>query len=482
MAFIRKVKTKSGATAIQIAHKEFGRIVHLEHIGSAHNGAELDVLVSLARQRLQGSQESLFSSISEPAAVPIRVSLRESYSDLLFQTLTNQYNYLGLDVLEDPEFSYLTVARIVEPTSKLDSLRVLSDLGATGLDRNRLYRCLSRVVEQDYRTKIASACFDRASSRGITLVLYDVTTLYFEIQKEDEYRKPGLSKERRLEPQVVIGLLVDQTGFPLGVQSFEGNTAETATILPVMEQFRREHNLKDITVVADAGMLSAKNLEALAQAGYSYIVGSRLGKIPYGIAEYQKTGNLTDGQIITAELPSSRIIYQYKEKRAVLDTHNIEKQIAKAERIASGKTPVRRAKFLSLRSTEKKLNHDLINKAYALVGIKGYVTNLKLPGQQIIDYYHQLFKVEASFRMAKTDLKARPIFHHKRDSIEAHLTVVFAALAIARTIESRTGTSIKQFVKTLRPIRSGTVVIHNQEYKAEAEVPPEVRLILEKLN
>jgi len=359
MAFIRKVKTKSGATAIQIAHKEFGRIVHLEHIGSAHNGAELDVLVSLARQRLQGSQESLFSSISEPAAVPIRVSLRESYSDLLFQTLTNQYNYLGLDVLEDPEFSYLTVARIVEPTSKLDSLRVLSDLGATGLDRNRLYRCLSRVVEQDYRTKIASACFDRASSRGITLVLYDVTTLYFEIQKEDEYRKPGLSKERRLEPQVVIGLLVDQTGFPLGVQSFEGNTAETATILPVMEQFRREHNLKDITVVADAGMLSAKNLEALAQAGYSYIVGSRLGKIPYGIAEYQKTGNLTDGQIITAELPSSRIIYQYKEKRAVLDTHNIEKQIAKAERIASGKTPVRRAKFLSLRSTEKKLNHDL---------------------------------------------------------------------------------------------------------------------------
>lgn len=96
--------------------------------------------------------------------------------------------------------------------------------------------------------------------------------MYFEIQKEDDYRKPGLSKERRLEPQIVIGLLVNQHGFPLGLQSFEGNKAETKTIIPVIEEFCRAHKVESITVVADAGMLSAGNLGALENAGHNILL------------------------------------------------------------------------------------------------------------------------------------------------------------------------------------------------------------------
>ena len=291
-----------------------------------------------------------------------------------------------------------------------------------------------------------------------------------------------MSKERRLEPQIIVGLLVDRHGFPLGLHSFQGNTAETTTILPVMEAFKKQHGLEDITVVADAAMLSSKNLEALTKAGYTYIVGSRLHKIPYDIAEYQKTKELRDNQIITTQLEGGqRIIYQYRKKRAALDLHNIEVQIAKARKVINGKIATKKTKFLSIITKGKKLNQTLIDKARALAGIKGYVTNLSISDRQAIASYHQLWYVEQSFRMSKSDLKARPVFHHKRDSIEAHLTIVLAALAIGRTIERRTGISIKRFVKTVRPIRTGVVTINGNEYLAEAEIPPEVKPLLRKL-
>lgn len=481
MAFIRKVKTTSGATAVQIAYKSHSKIIKIEHVGSAHSEEELQILVELAKQKLIGDQKSLFASADHPAVFAPKMGLKNSFSGLLLQTLRDQYEQLGFKRLNDEVFACLCLARIVEPTSKIDSLRVLADLGVLKLDKNQLYRCLKRIVKNDYRTSIADICFDHVSRKGLSLILYDVTTLYFEIQKEDEYRKPGMSKERRLEPQIIVGLLVDACGFPLGLHSFEGNKAETATILPVVEKFKIQHNLKEITVVADAGMLSAKNLQALTDTGYHYIVGSHLNKVPYDIAEYQKTSELTDNQIVVTHQDNFRIIYQYRKKRAALDIRNIQKQIAKAEKVISGQSPVKKAKFLAAQTKDKKLNQTLIDKAYALAGIKGYVTNLDAPDDRIIAYYHQLFNVEASFRMAKSDLKARPIFHRKRDSIEAHLTIVFAAMAISRTIEKATRLSIKQFVNTLKPIRSGIVAINGHEFIAEAEISKEIESLLRKL-
>lgn len=477
MTYIRRVKTSSGATAIQLVRKTHGRITQLEHIGSAHTPDEETILIQLARQRLHANQTPLFPD-TPPA---VHVTLTSSYSDLLRRVLLEQYQYLGFDRLGDDVFALLCFARIVEPTSKLDSLRVLADLGIHTMDRNHLYRCLKQSIDRDYRTTISRICYAYAATRTISLILYDVTTLYFEVQQEDSYRKSGLSKERRLEPQIIIGLLVDQSGFPLGLHSFEGNTAETKTILPVLEEFRKDHQLPHVTVVADAAMMSQKNLTALAAAGYTYIVGSRLTKIPYAIAQYQTSGPLADGHIVVDTRSEYRIIYQYREKRAALDLRNIEKQIAKAQRIVSGQSPAHRSKFVTVKTKEKHLNRALIDKAYALAGIKGYVTNLNVPDEQIIAAYHQLFQVEASFRMAKSDLKARPIFHRKRDAIEAHLTIVLAALAMGRSLESQTGMSIKQLVKLLRPIRSGTVDINGQEYPAKENISPVIHTLLQKI-
>lgn len=477
MAFIRKVKTKSGATAVQVVHKNFGQITRIQHIGSAHNSEELAILITLAKKQLQGSQQSLFPDM---AISPI-IQLKKSCSSLLWQVLRQQYKQLEFDQLMDEVFAALCIARLVEPTSKLDSLRVLADLGIDQISQNQIYRCLPKVIDKDYRSTVSQLCFSHAKSQGINLLLYDVTTLYFEVQQEDSYRKPGMSKERRLEPQIVIGLLADQSGFPLGLHSFEGNIAETKTILPVVKGFCAQHRIKNLTVVADAAMLSAKNLSDLVQAGYTYIVGSRLNKIPYDIAEYQKTKPLSDQQIIVSQNSDYRVIYQYREKRAAVDRRNIQKQIDKAQKIVLGQVSPTKAKFLTLKSKTKQLNQALIDKANTLAGIKGYVTNLNIPDQQVIDYYHQLFQIEASFRMAKSDFKARPIFHRKRDSIEAHLTIVLTALAMGRNIEALTGISIKQFVKLMRPVRSGIVIIDDQEYQAREIIPESVQAILLKL-
>jgi transposase len=476
MAYIRKVKTSSGATAVQIAYKVGGRIVKIIHIGSAHNKEELDLLVAIARKRLFANQLELL-----PQADPLQIKTKRSFSALLWNTLQEQYAELGFDQLNDEVFEALCLSRIVEPTSKLDSLRVLDDLGVDPLDRNQLYRSLVKASKLDYRKAISQACFQHVGRTRLTLVLYDVTTLYFEVQEEDEYRKPGMSKERRLEPQIIIGLLVDQNGFPLGLQSFEGNKAETKTMLPVIQDFLKQNGLTKTTIVADAAMMSESNLAALSEAGYTYIVGSRLHKVPYDIAEYQKTGELSDQQIMVENKEGYRVIYQYRAKRAALDKRNIEKQVAKAMKVISGQVPTTKTKFLSVVAKKKQLNQKLIDKAKALAGVKGYVTNLDIQDEQVIAYYHQLFHVEATFRMAKSDLRARPIFHQKREAIEAHLTIVFAALAISKNIERKTGISIKQFVKLLRPIRSSIVIFKGKEILAEPIIPEPVSVVLKRL-
>ena len=143
-----------------------------------------------------------------------------------------------------------------------------------------LFRSLARSQARDYRGQLATAAWAHSvrTSGTAALVLYDVTTLHFERGDEDELRKVGMSKEHRVDPQVQAGLLVDPAGFPLEVHLFEGNKAETTTLIPVLSAFAQRHGVRDMVVVADAGMLSAVNLNALEDAGFGFIVGSRITK------------------------------------------------------------------------------------------------------------------------------------------------------------------------------------------------------------
>ena len=445
------------------------------------------MLLAIGSKKIQ--EEQLSFNLELDTAPDI--CLEKSYSGLLWDALECVYKKLGFESVNDLVFEQLVLARIIEPVSKLDTIRVLEELGLDAPSNTSIHRCLRRVVEEGYRDTISNECLRQTDLKTLSLVLYDVTTLYFEIQKEDEYRKSGLSKERRLEPQITIGLLVDSSGFPLEIQSFEGNRAEVKTILPVLGDFREHHKLENITVTADAAMLSAGNISELEQLGYHYIIGSRLAKTPYEIEEYlvEEGTELKDGQIfesstivtIDGKRRKRRVVYQYRQKRASLDLLNIEKTLVKAQKMVDKKADIKRNRFLKISGAKREINEALVAEARRKAGIKGYVTDLEIPAQQVIDAYHSLFQVEKSFRMSKSDLKARPIFHHKRDSIESHLTIVFAALAAARHIEKLTGISINKFIKTLKPIHTGVISINGTLYPVKPKIPVHIQTLLSSI-
>jgi hypothetical protein len=538
VAYVRKVRTASGAVAVQVARKNRGRVEIVTHVGSAYTDAELGILLDQARGIVTGEQEALdievparptrvtdvpdwrTSTLIPVPAVPAGAVVGSgrtvaTCSRLLYDVLGAVYDWLGFDAVADPVFRDLVIARIVEPTSKLDSLRVLADLGAELVSYKTIDRHVRKIEANGYRDVVAGKCFSYASDcGGLSLLLYDVTTLYFEAESEDDLRKIGYSKERRIDPQIVVGLVVDRTGFPLEIGCYEGNTAETTTIVPIITNFLARHELADtpMVVAADAGMLSASNLNALDELGLSFIVGSRTTKAPGDLeSHFHWHGDVfTDGQIIDTVTPRHgnthvnnpalraepvwnpadhpgawQAIWAYSAKRARRDQKTLAAQEARARAIVAGDKKAKSARFVKVSGDDRRFDETSLARAQSLVGLKGYVTNMPaavMPAAEVIAKYHDLWHVEKSFRMSKTDLDARPMFNRVREAIEAHLTIVFTALAVAHAIQTRTGLAIAKTVKQLRPLRSATIVINGATQTFPPEIPEAQRRILTHLS
>ena len=541
MAWIRRVRTASGATAVQIAESVAGRRRIVRHVGSARDEAELGLLIDQARQLLVDDGQGVLDlgitptvrkavlvpppaaavlvpgAPAQPVPAPTVSAPRvlKTASEVLFEALAGVYAELGFDVVADEVFRDLVIARIVEPTSLLDVDRVLAELGRVSVSLSTRKRTLRRCHTGDYRDQIAAACFAHAAGSGdVSLCLYDVTTLYFEAEHEDDLRKVGYSKERRVDPQIVVGLLVDRQGFPLEIGCFEGNRAETTTLVPIIDAFRERHQLADFVIVADAGMLSAANLKALDEAGLRFIVGSRTTRAPGDLeSHFHWHGDaFTDGQLIDtitpktgrggkahenstalraepvwdpAEHPGSwRAVWAYSAKRAARDRRTLALQEERARQVVAGERAARTPRFVKTSNGARTLDEASLARARRLVGFKGYVTNIDaalMPASEVIGSYHDLWQVEQSFRMSKTDLRARPMFARTRDAIEAHLTVVFTALAISRAVQNRTGLSLRRVLRTLRPLRSATVEINGMTSTIPPALNPETTALLDAL-
>ena len=493
---IRTVRTSSGARAVQIVYSRRKGSRQLEHIGSAHDDVELELLKAVARQKLAAGQSELDLGLQAPPEQGGPLPITASRMGHLWDGLCAAYDVLGFDEAAggDEVFRQLVLARLIEPTSKLDSLRVLAEAGVEPVSYRTVKRRLPVYSTERWRESLAAACARHAGLGPATLVLYDVTTLYFETDTPDGFRQPGFSKERRLEPQITVGLLTDASGFPLMVNAFEGNTAETLTMLPTIRSFMTAHGLTDVVVVADAGMISEANMRAIEAEGLSFILGMKIPEVPYVIEAWhaEHPGEpVPHGHVFTQPWPAGPTdqrrdqvrYYQYSHDRARRTLKGIDEQVRKAEQAVAGKIAVKRNRFIKLTNATKSVNRQLEAKARALAGIKGYVTNIDNPTpEMVIGAYRRLFQIEKSFRMAKSDLAARPIYHHTRDSIEAHLTIVFAALAVGRWIEEATGWSIKKFIRTVRRYRTIQIQAGEHTITAADPLPADVNAILEAIN
>jgi len=322
-----------------------------------------------------------------------------------------------------------------------------------------------------------------------------MTTLHFEAKDEDKLRKVGESQgapRRPADPGRDCWLTLQ--GFPLELHMFEGNKAETTTIIPVLEAFQERHGITDLVVVADAGMLSANNLNAIEGAGFRFIVGSQLTKAPYDLQEHfdNKGNRFTNGQVLESTRVMGtgkngrerRVVYQWSAKRFARDNRNINLMKRKALAVAEGKSPLKKMRFLKVTGAEKELDEKVIERARMLAGLKDYVTSLPVElvsATQVISDYHDLWQVEASFWMTKSDLRARPIFHRDKDSIDAHLSVVFVALAVGRHLQELSGLPLKRLITDMKAVRSAKVLVDGQAVTFAAQIPEGLEEVLSRL-
>jgi transposase len=396
------------------------------------------------------------------------------------QVFGSVYDRLGFpkNLLRD-----LVVARIVYPKSKLATVRYLNRFLGLSLKKDTVYRFMDSL-SKDELVKIA---FEFVSQRqqGLSLVFYDVTTLYFESEKEDLFRKKGFSKDHQFEtPQILVGLFVDDHGYPFDFDLFPGNTFEGHTFKTALCSLLEKYHFDRLTVVADAGMLSEENLAFLASLNLGYIVAARLKNLDQKLTTKILAHDFSKKSTYQTRLKDRRLIVHFSFNRAKQDKANRDRLIKKLKlKLALNQPVIRHSKYLAFAQPGKAMGVDQTKvKADAQFdGLKGYFTNTSLSAKQVIGQYHYLWQIEKAFRMSKSDLKERPVYHYRLKRIKAHLLVCFVSLLVMKETErklSQKNYSLEKAIEMLAKVGQGTIRIGKAELEIDSELDKETKSIL----
>lgn len=449
--FIRKKPNKSGSQSVQVIQKTNGKYKVLKTVGSATTQHEIKNLLNLARQEIErlSAQPRLFVSQSDEAieqafALLNNASIRTLGPELIFGRI---YDYIGFRAIGEELFRHLVVARLAFPLSKLKTIEYLYRYQGTNLDIDAVYRFLDKLNGK-LKPQVEQIAFEhtrRVLKNNISVVFYDMTTLYFEASDEDDLRKTGFNKDGKHQcPQIYIGLLVGLGGYAIGYDIFEGDIYEGHTLIPFIEKISQKFNLNKPIIVADAGLLSKENIASLESQNYEYIIGAR----PKNESEAIKTeilgSQFADGKTISlTKSENTRLIINYSQARAKKDAYNrkrglnrLEKQVKSGKLTKSSINNKGYNKYLKLNGEVIiEVDYDKYNHDQAWDGLKGYVTNTKLTDSEVMENYKNLWHIERAFRMSKTDLRIRPIYHRLRNRIEAHICISFTAYCIYKELE-----------------------------------------------
>lgn len=474
----RKTRTKSGATAVQAVEYNKGKIIVHKHFGSAHIDKEVRLLFKVASQWIEAKTGQKKFSFEKPsnkilfarytkAVSSSPLLLRKVYLELWREIGLNRLSHKDKKVI--PLLKDLVLMRLIKPSSKLEAITEHNRLFKTGYKKSPVYRRLQKVpILKAQAEPLLVEYAKKNLNFNFKIVFYDVTTLYFETFKNDRLRKPGFSKDNKhSQPQIVLCLVVNETGFPITYHLFPGNTFEGHTIIPVLQKLKKRHSVENLTVVADAAMISRQNVDSLIETGFGYIVGARLANLNLSfIKKISKSLARKDRATTRESTERGELVCSFSQKRYYKDKSDTEKQIEKARYYLDNPSKaVKRLKFLTLKAKKPAINQKLIYKARLLWGVKGYYTNTDLSDKQVVEQYHQLWHVEQSFRISKSDLGIRPTFTRIEATTKAHILICTLALAITRVIEKKTKLSLRKFVKLLSEVEDITV----RDEKTETE-------------
>jgi len=447
---VRKKKNPSGVISVQVIDKSNGKYVVRKTVGSSKDLFQINQLVSLANQWIHDhiGQETLDFTNHEHLTRTVldRISsITISGVELLLGRIFDQ---IGFDRIDSGLFRPLVLSRLESPSSKLRTTDYLFKYYSLSIDVEAVYRYMDKLYNTQ-KEKVQQISYDHTLGileGGISMVFYDVTTLYFEIEKEDSLRKTGFSKDgKHQHPQIVLGLLVSVGGYPLAYDIFEGNKYEGDTMLPIIDAFREKYQFESLTIVADSGLISNKNTADLEEKGYKYILGARIKNQPAKITEEICALRLKNGESkMIMKDKGTALIINYSDKRAKKDIYNRERGLKRLEKqIESGKltkSNINKRGYNKYLKMEGKMNISIDREKFEedakWDGLKGFQTNdLSLSNEDVIENYRQLWKIEKAFRISKHDLRIRPIFHRKQRRIEAHICLSFAAYKVYKELE-----------------------------------------------
>lgn len=480
--FIRRTKSRN-STCFQIGRKRYGKFELVRHLGCASTLAGIEALRIKAKEELANivlkNQLSLFPNV--PSS--LKAKLLSWQITGFHQVFGRVYNQIGFpnNLLRD-----LAITRIVHPKSKVATARYLERYLGISLSKDSLYRFLD-TLNKDQLTQIAFDFVFR-KNKGISLVFYDITTLYFETENEDDFRKKGFSKDHRSDtPQILIGLFVDSEGYPFDFDFFDGSTFEGHTFKSSVEKLIQKYAFSKPTVVADAAMLSTNNLAFLDASHIDYIVGARLKNLSGNIIKKICQHNFVKEDICQITMEGQRLLVDFSPERARKDAGTREKLIEKLKKkMAKKETLIRKSKYLLVENQGRVLglNKEQTEADKNFDGLKGYITNEgnKNSPKEIIKQYHNLWKVEKAFRMSKNDLKERPIYHQNANRIKSHLLVCFVSLLVMKEAErilSQKHCSLEKAIEILGKVGQGKARIGNIELEIDSELDQEAKSILE---
>ena len=464
--FIRKKKNRSGNISIQIIQKQHGKYVVIKTLGTSGDEEEIDRLYKQAQEAIPRlfNQITLFDdTVSLPRVDEVgNDDVRVVGPELVFGRI---FDHIGFNQISDQLFRDLVISRITHPGSKLQLAEYLRENNREEISADNIYYFLDKLNSK-YKHQVEDISFahTRKLLNGrIGVVFYDMTTIYFESSQPDELRQTGFSKDgKHQHPQIFLGLLVGKNGYPIGYDIFEGGIYEGHTLIPVLEKFEKRFDFEKPIVVADAGLLSKDNISALQANGYGYILGARLKNESHKIKERILAEQWQDGHIIRLKKGKHQhLVVSYSETRAAKDLHNRERGLTRLEKsLKRGKLTKANInnrgynKYLKLTGDVSiEIDYTKFNNDQYWDGLKGYVTNTSLRSKQVIESYNNLWKIEKAFRISKTDLKIRPIYHRLKERIEAHICISFVSYVLYKDLERvlsmRTSISMKKAVKQI---------------------------------
>jgi len=499
--FVRKKKNSSGSVSIQIIKKIHGKNKVVETIGCSKNIDEVNNLFELGKKRIQELEPNLFDVVEQEEErvqfLPISNDQVIPIGDELF--FGKLFDKLGLDNLfqdrkdirykEEKYFllKSLVISRILYPGSKLYLIDYLWYFKKKEIDIKQIYRFLDTLYQDNIKIQVQKAVYDYTLTKvenRVVVSFYDVTTLYFESESEDDLRRIGFSKEGKLaRPQIQLGLFTTIEGYPLSYEVYDGKKYEGHTLLDALINFQTQFKLKHKPiVVADRGMLNDANIAYLEKNGYKYVLGAKIKMLPSAIKkeienltfvdesvthqiDIDKTIKYTENGIKHSLDISQRLILSFSSKRAKKDKYLREKALEKLKtKIEYSKNLTKNdlklshyAKFLDLENdckVEFKLNTKKVLQDSKLDGIKGYITNdTTLSHGEIIAHYQNLWHIEKAFRISKTDLQIRPIYHRLENRIKAHILISFIAYAIYKEFEIKTREIKKEYQISYKILR-----------------------------